>query len=303
MNIPPELFLISLILIVIIYYNSRKKSKSFKVFKHRTKGYKAVKVGIAWLATIFMPIWFLFRGLWSIFFTYIILLFIAVAIDEARYGEYNSIDFNNASNEDFIWVAIQFIFFILPLFKGNDWTAKHLVKKGYLLIDSVDAISKANAIAIVLDSKTDSSDGENNTFFKKSKKSKKTDDKFTVMTHLNDKSELSVVRYAADIGVAESQYILALMYYLGKDTPIDFKEAAHWAQKAAIQDFPEAQMFLAGRYFDGKGVDINEEIGKEWLERAAQSSDSEISKMAKKELEDFKLAKRILKNIDPEFLK
>jgi len=169
MNIPPELVVISLILIVIIYYNSRKKSKDFKVYKHRTKGYKAVKVGIAWLATIFMPIWFLFRGLWSIFFTYIILIFIAVAIDEARYGEYNSIDFNNASNEDFIWVAIQFIIFILPLFKGNDWTAKHLVKKGYLLIDSVDAISKENAIAIVLENTSNSSYKINDTQPRQSK--------------------------------------------------------------------------------------------------------------------------------------
>ena len=45
-----------------------------------------------------MPIWFLFRGMWSIFFTYIILIFIAVAIDEAIYGHISSIDFNNASN-------------------------------------------------------------------------------------------------------------------------------------------------------------------------------------------------------------
>jgi len=140
-------------------------------------------------------------------------------------------------------------------------------------------------------------------FFKKSKKSKKTDDKFKVLTHLNDKDELSAIRYTADIGNAKSQYILALMYYSGKDVPLNFEESVHWARKAANQDFPEAQMFMAARYFDGKGVDIDEETGKDWLELAAQSSDSKISKMAKKELEDFRISKKILKNIDPQFLK
>ena len=162
MNIPPELVVISLILIGLIYYNSRKKVRSFKIYKHHIKGYKAVKVGIAWLASIFMPIWFLFRGMWSIFFTYIILLFIAVAIDEAIYGHISSIDFNNASNGEWVWAGIQFIVFILPLFKGNDWTAKHLVKKGYLLVETVDAISKENAIAIVLENNTKSMYIENN---------------------------------------------------------------------------------------------------------------------------------------------
>jgi len=174
MNIPPELVVISLILIGLIYYNSRKKVRSFKIYKHHIKGYKAVKVGIAWLASIFMPIWFLFRGMWSIFFTYIILIFIAVAIDEAIYGHISSIDFNNASNGEWVWAGIQFIVFILPLFKGNDWTAKHLVKKGYLLVETVDAISKENAIAIALENATSSSYSEDDIQNKSSSNHKKT---------------------------------------------------------------------------------------------------------------------------------
>lgn len=154
---PIELvFIISIIAVpfAIIYYFVKPKLKEFKVYKHHTKGYKAVKVGISWLASVFNPIWFLFRGLWSIFFLYVILFLVAAVVDYELYGDFGYIDINNASNEEWIWVGIQFFIFILPLFKGNDWTANNLIKKGYLFIDSVHAISEENAIAIALESKT-----------------------------------------------------------------------------------------------------------------------------------------------------
>ena len=167
--------LISIIAVpaAIIYYLVKPSMKEFKVYKHHTKGYKAVKVGIAWLASVFNPIWFLFRGLWSIFFLYVILFLVAGGVDYWLYGDFGSIDFNNASNEEWIWVGIQFFIFILPLFKGNDWTANSLIKKGYLFVDSVDAISKENAIAIALESKTKPRYEENDIQSKPSKKTNK----------------------------------------------------------------------------------------------------------------------------------
>ena len=155
---------------VIIYYFVTQTTKKYKVYKHHTKGYKAVKVGIAWLASLFNPIWFLFRGLWSIFFLYVILFLVAGGVDYELYGDFGSIDFNNASNEEWIWIGIQFFIFILPLFKGNDWTANNLVKKGYLLKGSVDAVSKKNAIAIVQDNSNISEYVENDIQPKSSKK-------------------------------------------------------------------------------------------------------------------------------------
>ena len=168
---PFETIIIIAIIIAIISFFTKQKMKEFKVYKHHTKGYKAVKVGIAWLANpLTNPIWFMFRGLWSIFFLYIVLAFIAIGIDYQLYGHISSIDLNNASNSDWLWVGTQFIVIWLPFFKGNDWTANNLVKKGYLFVDSVDAISKKNAIAIALESKTKSRYEENDIQSKPSKK-------------------------------------------------------------------------------------------------------------------------------------
>ena len=150
---PIELILIIVIPILVIISIASRGEKEYKVLKHHTDGYKAVKVGLAWVAgTVFMPIWFLFRGLWSYFFLYLILLVVAVSVDYELYGEFGSIDFNNASDAEWIWLGIQIIVAFIPLFKGNDWTAKNLIKKGYLFQDSVHAISKKNAIALVLES-------------------------------------------------------------------------------------------------------------------------------------------------------
>jgi len=116
-----------------------------------------------------MPIWFLFRGLWAYFFLYLVLLVVAALVDNELYGEFGSIDFSNASDAEWIWLGIQIIVAFIPLFKGNDWTAKNLIKKGYLFQDSIHAISKKNAIAIVLENTINSSYNKNDTQLRPSK--------------------------------------------------------------------------------------------------------------------------------------
>jgi len=131
-----------------------QKMKEFKIYKHHTKGYKAVKVGIAWLANpLFNPIWFLFRGLWSIFFFYSVLVYLVISMDIKLY---DYINLNIVSTGDWLvwlWAGTQFIVIWLPLFKGNDWTANKLIKKGYLFKGFVDARSKKKALVIVLENK------------------------------------------------------------------------------------------------------------------------------------------------------
>jgi hypothetical protein len=161
---PLELIIVIVLPVIIIGTIASRSEKEYKIFKHHTGGYKAVKVGLAWVAgTFFMPIWFLFRGLWSYFVLYLTILIVVIAIDFELYGELGSFNYNTASDREWVWLIIQIIVFILPLFKGNDWTAKNLVKKGYLFQDSVHAVSKKNAIAIVLDNNTKSNYIENNT--------------------------------------------------------------------------------------------------------------------------------------------
>ena len=138
-----------------IYYFTRRKIKIFKVYRHKTKGYSAVKDGLAWLAPPLNPLWFFHRGLWSIFFIYIRLFFIGALIHTELYGDLIMIPPDLWTDRDYIWIITQLIVFILfPLIKGNDWTARNILRKGYLFQESVGASTKKNAIAIVIENNT-----------------------------------------------------------------------------------------------------------------------------------------------------
>jgi|TARA_B110000093_G_C12585847_1_gene251950 hypothetical protein len=111
---------------------------SYKVFKHPEKGFEAVKSGFAWLAP-FNPIWPLFRGLWMLFITYIFFILVLASIDAQIYGLVGVIDIKNANNLQWILFFIQIVIFASPGFKGNQWTANNLLKKGYIFDCSVEA--------------------------------------------------------------------------------------------------------------------------------------------------------------------
>ena len=111
---------------------------SYKVFKHPEKGFEAVKSGFAWLAP-FNPIWPLFRGLWALFITYIFFILVLASIDAQIYGLVGVIDIKNANNLQWILFFIQIVIFTSPGFKGNQWTANNLLKKGYIFDCSVEA--------------------------------------------------------------------------------------------------------------------------------------------------------------------
>jgi len=122
---------------------------SYKVFKHQEKGFRAVKSGFAWLAP-FNPIWPLFRGLWLIFISYIIIILVLAGIDVEIYGLDGSIfdDIQNANNLQLIFFIIQIIIFLTPGFKGNEWTSNNLQKKGYVFDCSIEAKNKNEAISL-----------------------------------------------------------------------------------------------------------------------------------------------------------
>ena len=120
---------------------------SYKVFKHQEKGLRAVKSGFAWLAP-FNPIWPLFRGLWLIFISYIIIILVLAGIDVQIYGFEGYIDIPKASDPQLIFFIIQIIILVSPGFKGNEWTEKNLQKKGYVFDCSLEAKNKNEAIAL-----------------------------------------------------------------------------------------------------------------------------------------------------------
>ena len=120
---------------------------SYKVFKHQEKGLRAVKSGFAWLAP-FNPIWPLFRGLWLIFISYIIIILILAGIDVEIYGFEGYIDIPKASDFQLIFFIIQIIILVTPGFKGNEWTSNNLQKKGYIFDCSIEAKNINEAVAL-----------------------------------------------------------------------------------------------------------------------------------------------------------
>lgn len=120
---------------------------SYKVFKHPEKGFEAVKSGFAWLAP-FNPVWPLFRGLWLLFTTYIFFILVLASIDVQIYGLVDFIDITNANNLQWIFLIIQIVIFASPGFKGNEWTATNLQKKGYIFDCSIEAKNKNEALIL-----------------------------------------------------------------------------------------------------------------------------------------------------------
>jgi hypothetical protein len=121
---------------------------SYQVYKHKTKETKSVKVGFAWLAIPFNLGWFISRGLWQVFFSYILIILFLAGVDYEIYGELGFLNFSTASDLHWLWLIIQIVVFILPGFKGNQWTATNLQKKGYEFAYSVQADNKNKAIEL-----------------------------------------------------------------------------------------------------------------------------------------------------------
>ena len=130
---------------------------SYKVFKHQEKGLRAVKSGVAWLAP-FNPIWPLFRGLWLIFISYIIIILVLAGIDVEIYGFEGYIDIPKASGFQLIFFIFQIIILVTPGFKGNEWTSNNLQKQGYIFDCSIVAKNKNEAIALAQNQDSESSE-------------------------------------------------------------------------------------------------------------------------------------------------
>jgi hypothetical protein len=130
--------------------------KVFKVYKHNTKGYAAVKVGFSWPALFFSAFWCLIKGFFFLFLFFLIVnwaLILYALILEINLTKYGNI----MSNEVFAWYAanslgvliVSLILLFIPGFKGNAWLDKKYIKKGYALVESIPAISKKAAIELI----------------------------------------------------------------------------------------------------------------------------------------------------------
>ncbi len=106
--------------------------KTFKVFKHTTLGYQAVKIGFSWPGLFFSGIWLLVKRLWGYAFVFLSIA-ILLSFMEAAFEKEESI----AGMVLVLWLEIGVYIFVGA--KGNEWRVTNLQKRGFELIDTVQA--------------------------------------------------------------------------------------------------------------------------------------------------------------------
>ncbi len=116
-----------------------QKTKTFKVFKHAIFGYLAVKVGFSWPGLFFSGIWLLLKRLWGyaiVFFLITLLLsFLEAGFEQEE---------NIAGMVLVLWLQLGIYIFVGV--KGNEWHENNLKKRGFELIETVQAENPAAAI-------------------------------------------------------------------------------------------------------------------------------------------------------------
>lgn len=88
---------------------------------------------------------------------------------------------------------------------------------------------------------------------------------------------------AAELGLAEAQYDLAVIWYNEAGVKGNYEAAAYWLSKAADQGFTAAQDQLAYMYETGTGVEKSDEQAMKWWRLAAEKgyavSQSELGRL------------------------
>ena len=83
----------------------------------------------------------------------------------------------------------------------------------------------------------------------------------------------------AELGDAEAQFNLGVMYDEGAGFARDLSTAAEWYQKAAEQGFIDAQTNLGLMYMMGQGVSPDNATASHWLNKALAQGDTEAGKL------------------------
>ena len=79
----------------------------------------------------------------------------------------------------------------------------------------------------------------------------------------------------AELGDAEAQYNLGVLYDEGAGVEQDLAMAVGWYQKAASQGFMDAQANLGMMYYHGHGVERDYQAATRWFRMAADQGDEE----------------------------
>ena len=81
----------------------------------------------------------------------------------------------------------------------------------------------------------------------------------------------------AELGDAEAQYNLGVLYDQGASVDQNLTKAASWYRKAAEQGFTDAQTNLGMMYYRGDGVARDRTEAARWFQLAASKGDREAA--------------------------
>jgi TPR repeat protein len=98
---------------------------------------------------------------------------------------------------------------------------------------------------------------------------------FLALTPANRGNNLASVRQLAESGNASAQYNLGRIYFIGKDVPKDYVQAATWFQKAAEQGDANAQLELGLLLSYGYGVPQDYAQAAIWFQKSADQGNPE----------------------------
>jgi len=108
------------------------------------------------------------------------------------------------------------------------------------------------------------------------------------------------LKSAAEQGDVKAQYLLGIMYYLGKsvdeEAVRDYQEALKWFRLAAENRNADAMYALSLMYFNGQGVKNNKYIAYMWSDIAARNGNENAKEMRDSYIEMYSMkSEQILK--------
>ncbi len=98
----------------------------------------------------------------------------------------------------------------------------------------------------------------------------------------NYNDALYYYRRAAELGHAQAQFKLGVMYYSGDGVKQDYVETVKWYRKAAEQEYAPAQYNLGLMYQCGYGVQQDKSEAVKWYRKAAEQGDTDAQEALKR---------------------
>src|SRR5262245_17968330 len=120
--------------------------KTFRVYKHPTRGVEAVKVGFSWPGFFFGIVWMLIKRLWMLallwFGFYFVLGLLKTVTTESEESGAQALVYL------LLWAGY-WALNLIPGFKGNQLREANLLKRGYELTGEVRTATSDAAVAQV----------------------------------------------------------------------------------------------------------------------------------------------------------